>query len=95
MSQMQWSNPIAALSELAALVYKIRQTYSERSELRTELVYPLITLAHIHHMMRLPPMALENYKEMFDALGPLLVYTTVPTMYIKMMEVCDCPRFVI
>ena len=84
---MQWSKPGTALAKLLPLVNGIRQTYGNRSELRTQMVKPLTALAYVYGLLKEPKKALEACKEILDALGPQLIHYLVPVVHAKMTKV--------
>ena len=84
---MQWFKPGAALAKLLPLMNGIRQSYRNRSELRTQLVEPLTTLSYVYNLLNEPEKLLEVCKEILDALGPQLMYYYVPLVHARMAEV--------
>jgi hypothetical protein len=47
---------------------------------------PLTALAYVTNMLNEPEKTLEACKEIFDSLGPLLIYNHVPAVFIRMLE---------
>jgi hypothetical protein len=80
-----------ALAKLTPLVDGIRQSYGKRTEMRMEMAAPLMEIAQFYRMFKQSEKGIEACNEVIDALGPLLKYTYIPDVYLRMAQVNQSP----
>jgi hypothetical protein len=85
--QLQWPEPGASFAKFLPLVNEIRHSYGDRNELRTQLFEPLTALALVYQLVNESEKTLEVCEEIFDSLGPLLIYNYVPVVFRRMIVV--------